>query len=140
MAKLTKADLEELIRIELSKVFDLYNVVEDEPVQEAEEEEGSTAALMKPFTKLARGVLEERIVVITEADLLRLMSIAGCSPEGAKRLKRHVQESKYGIKPPSKQERIHALCNSNGYKTYSQFLRAVNALNAAEKGKLGNGK
>jgi hypothetical protein len=140
MAKLTKADLEELIRIELSKVFDLYNVVEDEPVQEAEEDEGPTAALMKPFTKLARGVLEEKIVVISEADLVSLMSIAGCTPEGAKRLQRHIKEGKFGMKPPSKQERIHALCNSNGYKTYSQFLRAVNALNAAEKGKLGNGK
>ena len=135
--QLTRADLEQLIRAELSKVFDLHKVYDDdETIEENEEEDGPTAALMKPFTKLARGVLEEDFIVIPKKALVELMKATKHAPEGKGVLAAHLKEAQFGLKEPTQQEKIHALCNRHGYRTYAHFLNSINKLNQAEKGKL----
>lgn len=138
MKQLTRADLEELIRAELSKVFDLHKVYDDDDtIEENDDEEGPTAALMKPFTKLARGVLEEDFIIIPKKALIELMKEAKHSPGGKKILAKHVTEAQFGVRGPTREEKIHSLCNRHGYRTYQHFLNSVNQLNKAEKGDLG---
>lgn len=124
---LTREDLEELIRIELSKVLEL------EKLQEDDDDAKPLDGIMEPFRKLGRGVMQEDYFIIPKRSLIELMRGAKHSPQGQAVLASHLNEAK-GMNP----DQIKAFCNQQGFRTYEHFLQAVSNLSKAQKGKLGD--
>ena len=126
MPKLTIKHLTDLIQAEVSKILDLDTLEEDDDDPRALDN------VMKPMRKLAKGLMQEEHIIIREDALLELVEHANLTDTGRAVIDRQLMETSQ-----MNDEQVKSFCISRGYRTYEHFLKSVNALNSAQKGKLG---
>jgi len=84
----------------------------------------------EPTYKLARGIFTEgdqEIEVSLDTEPEKLLKVIQYQAKEIERLRASLTFSA---------DQIHNLCTKKGYRTFDSYLKTVNAVNAAEKGKL----
>ena len=89
------------------------------------------------FYKLGNGITEggEEISVSEDTPVSDLLKVIQYLKDENESLKKKLRSTK-----EMDSEELQSVCNKNGYKTFQAYLKNVNAINAAEKGKLFSSK